>query len=111
MTILLSRRLHLFAAAAKELHFTRAAAQIPVTQAAVSSAVCLLEKSLDKPLFGRTKRGYSSALTITPYGELVACYAQQVAVLEQAMLDDLQNLTPAQALQKANEMKKGEGHD
>lgn len=49
--------LRAFEAAARHLSFTRAAAELSVTQAAVSHQVKGLEQRLGKPLFRRTQRG------------------------------------------------------
>lgn len=53
-----------FEAAARHLHFTRAADELAVTQAAISHQVHLLEDWLGQPLFERRGR----MLTLTPTG-------------------------------------------
>ena len=60
-----------FEAAARHLSFTRAAAELFVTQSAVSRQIRALEDDLGVPLFSRQHR----ALALTPQGEkfLLAC--------------------------------------
>lgn len=53
-----------FEAAARHLHFTRAADELAVTQAAISHQIRLLEDWLGQPLFARRGR----MLTLTPAG-------------------------------------------
>lgn len=57
-----------FEAAARLLHFTRAAEELGMTQAAVSYQIKLLEERLGVALFQRTGRG----VTLTPAGARVA---------------------------------------
>lgn len=57
--------LRCFEAAARHCNFTQAAAELCVTQGAVSQQVKQLEQWLDRPLFLRTPR----ALVLTPEGE------------------------------------------
>lgn len=57
-----------FEAAARLLHFTRAADELGMTQAAVSYQVKLLEERLGTALFQRTGRG----VVLTPMGERIA---------------------------------------
>ena len=57
--------LRCFEAAARHCNFTQAAAELCVTQGAVSQQVKHLEQWLDRPLFLRTPR----ALVLTPEGE------------------------------------------
>ena len=56
--------LRVFETAARHTHFTRAADELGITQAAVSRQVSVLEKWLKVPLFARKKVG----LTLTPAG-------------------------------------------
>ncbi|WP_020647883.1 transcriptional regulator GcvA [Solimonas variicoloris] len=56
-----------FEAAARHLSFTRAAAELSLTQSAVSRQVQALESHLQQPLFERRHR----ALALTPAGELL----------------------------------------
>lgn len=57
-----------FEAAARLLHFTRAADELGMTQAAVSYQIKLLEERLGTALFRRTGRG----VVLTPMGERIA---------------------------------------
>lgn len=57
-----------FEAAARLLHFTRAADELGMTQAAVSYQIKLLEERLGAALFQRTGRG----VVLTPVGERIA---------------------------------------
>jgi LysR family transcriptional regulator, regulator of gene expression of beta-lactamase len=79
--------LRTFEAAARHLHFTRAANELCVTQAAVSHQIKALEAQLGKPLFERTARG----LRLSDAGATLAPALQQAfAQLAQALqaLDD-----------------------
>ena len=60
--------LHAFEAAARHLSFTRAAAELGVTQGAVSQRIKALEARLGAPLFRRMTR----PLALTPDGEALA---------------------------------------
>ncbi|WP_086829901.1 LysR family transcriptional regulator [Allokutzneria sp. NRRL B-24872] len=61
------RLLRHFVAAAEELHFTRAAARVCLTQQALSRDIARLEMALGKPLFARSTRRVS----LTSDGELL----------------------------------------
>jgi len=69
-------RLEVFEAAARNLSFTRAAAELHLTQSAVSRSIALLEERLGFALFERRHR----ALLLTERGQ--ALYAAAVAALE-----------------------------
>jgi LysR family transcriptional regulator of beta-lactamase len=72
--------LNVFATAARHLNLTRAADELCVTQAAVSSQVKLLEQQLGKRLFLRTARG----LQLSDEGALLAASLQEAF----AQIDD-----------------------
>lgn len=69
-------RLEAFEAAARNLSFTRAAAELSLTQSAVSRAIASLEERLGFPLFERRHR----ALLLTERGQ--ALYAATTELLE-----------------------------
>jgi len=69
-------RLEAFEAAARNLSFTRAAAELSLTQSAVSRAIASLEERLGFPLFERRHR----ALLLTERGQ--ALYAATMELLE-----------------------------
>ena len=69
-------RLEVFEAAARNLSFTRAAAELSLTQSAVSRAIASLEERLGFPLFERRHR----ALLLTERGQ--ALYAATIELLE-----------------------------
>lgn len=60
--------LHVFETTARRLSFTRAAAELHLTQAAVSRQIRQLEEALDQPLFIRMHR----RVELTPVGERLA---------------------------------------
>ncbi|MQT00029.1 LysR family transcriptional regulator, partial [Streptomyces jumonjinensis] len=68
------RLLRAFAAVAAELHFTRAAARLYITQQALSRDVRRLERELGAELFIRTTR----QVTLTAEGERLLPYARRV---------------------------------
>jgi DNA-binding transcriptional LysR family regulator len=70
-------RLEVFEAAARNLSFTRAAAELHLTQSAVSRAIASLEERLGFAVFERRHR----ALLLTERGQ--ALYAAALAALEQ----------------------------
>lgn len=69
-----SRDLRYFVAVAEELHFTRAAQRLFVSQPALSKQIRLLEKHLDAALFARDRR----TVRLTPVGEALLPHAQRV---------------------------------
>jgi DNA-binding transcriptional LysR family regulator len=69
-------RLEVFEAAARNLSFTRAAAELALTQSAVSRAIASLEERLGFPLFERRHR----ALLLTERGQTL--YAATIELLE-----------------------------
>ncbi|QYJ75118.1 LysR substrate-binding domain-containing protein [Shewanella sp. FJAT-52076] len=75
------RALQVFEAAARHLHFSRAAEELCLTQSAVSHQVRALEQHLGQSLFSRRGR----ELTLTPKGE-------QLFLAVQSALDGLDSL-------------------
>lgn len=80
-------QLRIFVAVAEELHFTRAARRLRLTQPAVSSAIATLEQAHQVPLFHRIGRSVS----LTEAGRLLVPQARlilrQVAGAEQQLAD------------------------
>ncbi|WP_216911085.1 LysR family transcriptional regulator [Nocardia noduli] len=74
-----SRDLRYFLAAAEELHFTRAAESLFITQPALSKQIASLERELDARLFVRRRDG----VTLTAAGEALVEYARQIIELDQ----------------------------
>ncbi|WP_067672646.1 LysR family transcriptional regulator [Nocardia miyunensis] len=74
-----SRDLRYFVVAAKELHFTRAAESLFITQPALSKQIASLERELDARLFIRRRDG----VALTPAGEALVEYARQIIDLDQ----------------------------
>ncbi|OLL72309.1 LysR family transcriptional regulator YnfL [Pseudonocardia sp. Ae168_Ps1] len=68
------RQLRMFLTVASELHFSRAAARMHVSQPALSQQVRTLEKALGTPLFDRTSR----ATELTPAGRVLLEAAPRV---------------------------------
>jgi DNA-binding transcriptional LysR family regulator len=68
------RDLRYFVAVAEELHFTRAAERLFVSQPALSKQLRMLERQLGAPLFDRGREG----VRLTPVGEALLPYARQV---------------------------------
>lgn len=66
--------LHYFWAVAKEGHLTRAAAQLHVSQSALSAQIRQLEEQLGQPLFERRGR----SLLLTESGRLALSYAESI---------------------------------
>jgi LysR family glycine cleavage system transcriptional activator len=77
--------IRIFEAAARLKSFTRAAAELGVTQAAVSWQVKALEQRLDQPLFRRLPR----EVELTPSGERLARAATEAMSLLRTALEDL----------------------
>jgi DNA-binding transcriptional LysR family regulator len=67
-------QLKYFLEAARELNFTKAAANLGVTPSAVSRSVSLLENSVKRPLFARSKR----RVTLTVFGETLKARAERI---------------------------------
>ncbi|PWG07304.1 LysR family transcriptional regulator [Streptomyces sp. V2] len=68
------RDLRYFAAVAEELHFTRAAERLFVSQPALSKQIRMLERQLGAPLFERDRQG----VRLTPVGAALLPHAHQV---------------------------------
>jgi len=68
------RDLRYFVAVAEELHFTRAAERLFISQPALSKQVRMLERQLGAPLFERGRDG----VRLTPVGEALLPHARQV---------------------------------
>jgi DNA-binding transcriptional LysR family regulator len=66
------RDLRYFVAVAEELHFTRAAERLFVSQPALSKQVRMLERQLGAPLFDRDRRG----VRLTPVGQALLPHAR-----------------------------------
>ncbi len=74
-----SRDLRYFVVAAKELHFTRAAESLYITQPALSKQIASLERELDVKLFIRQRDG----VALTPAGKALVDYARRIIDLDQ----------------------------
>lgn len=84
--------LRVFAAVAETGNVTRAAAQLRVSQPAVSKQLAEFEASLDLPLFDRLPRG----MRLTAAGELLAGHASRLLACEAAAehaLEEFRGLT------------------
>ncbi len=68
------RDLRYFVAVAEELHFTRAAERLFISQPALSKQIRMLERQLGAPLFDRGREG----VRLTPVGEVLLPHARQV---------------------------------
>ena len=77
-------QLRYFLEAARELNFTRAAGTLGVTPSAVSRSVALLERSVRRKLFARTKR----RVALTVFGETLMARAERIFdEVERAAID------------------------
>src|ERR1700678_3174288 len=88
------RDLRYFVAVAEELHFTRAAERLFISQPALSKQIRALERTLGAPLFDR--RG---EIQLTPAGEALLPQARRVLGEWDAALDAVEQ---AKATQQAN---------
>src|SRR5580704_65144 len=68
------RDLRYFVAVAEDLHFTRAAERLFISQPALSKQIRMLERQLGAPLFDRGREG----VRLTPVGEALLPHARQV---------------------------------
>ena len=68
------RDLRYFVAVAEELHFTRAAERLFISQPALSKQIRMLERQLGAPLFFRGRDG----VQLTPVGQALLPYAREV---------------------------------
>ncbi|WP_155592867.1 LysR family transcriptional regulator [Lysinibacillus cavernae] len=78
------RHLHYFMAVCEELHFTKAAEKLGISQPTLSQQVRVLEEELDMPLFDRIGK----KIVMTEAGTLLFSYATE-------MLNTLQNVKDA----------------
>ena len=69
------RHLHYFTEAAHELHFARAAANLKVTQPALSRQIAALENELGVELFSRSNKW---KIELTPVGEVFLTEAEKI---------------------------------
>ena len=69
------RHLRYFTEAARELHFARAAANLKVTQPALSRQIAALEKELGVELFSRSNKW---KIELTPVGEVFRAEAEKI---------------------------------
>ncbi|MEV0218867.1 LysR substrate-binding domain-containing protein [Streptomyces sp. NPDC050704] len=88
-----TRDLRYFVTVAEELHFTRAAARLYVSQPALSKQVRALEGQLGAPLFERDSRG----VQLTPVGKALLPYARKVLAAWQDALDAAEGAKAEQA--------------
>jgi DNA-binding transcriptional LysR family regulator len=79
-----TRDLRYFIAAAEQLHFTRAAASLFVTQPALSKQIASLERSLEVELFVRRHDG----ITLTAAGGAFLPYARRIVDLDEQAVDE-----------------------
>lgn len=86
------RDLRYFVAVAEELHFTRAAQRLFVSQPALSKQIRLLEKSLGTPLFTRDRR----TVHLTGAGAALLPHAQRVLEAWDGALAALEELKAAE---------------
>jgi DNA-binding transcriptional LysR family regulator len=82
------RQLHYLLALAREKHFGRAAASIPVSQPTLSAAIRDLEQELGVPVVERGQRFRG----LTPEGEVVLGYAKQITSLLGEMRQSLDEM-------------------
>ena len=68
------RDLRYFVAVAEELHFTRAAESLQISQPSLSRQIRVLERNLGFPLFRRDRR----AVALTPAGESLLNRAREL---------------------------------
>ncbi|MBQ0864955.1 LysR substrate-binding domain-containing protein [Streptomyces smyrnaeus] len=86
------RDLRYFVAVAEELHFTRAAERLFVSQPALSKQIRMLERTLGTPLFERDRR----SVTLTRAGAVLLPYAQRGLAEWQAGRDAVEAVKAAQ---------------
>ena len=81
-----TRRLRVFLTVARELHFSRAAARLHLSQPALSQQVRALERDLGVPLFTRTSR----RVELTAAGEALVQAAPRVLYEQERAVDAVQ---------------------
>ncbi|MEV6963900.1 LysR substrate-binding domain-containing protein [Hamadaea sp. NPDC051192] len=101
------RDLRYFVAVAEELHFTRAAERLFVSQPALSKQVRLLEKTLGAALFERDRR----AVRLTDAGAALLPHARRVLDSWAAGLAELAEITAAEQNQLTVGMSTSPGRD
>jgi len=72
------RDLRYFVTVAEELHFTRAAERLFVSQPALSKQIRMLERQLGAPLFERGSSAPATGVRLTPVGEALLPHAREV---------------------------------
>lgn len=83
------RELRYFAAVAEELHFTRAAERLHVSQPALSKQIRTLERELHAELFARDRQG----VRLTAAGEALLPHARAVLAAWEAGRADVERVT------------------
>jgi DNA-binding transcriptional LysR family regulator len=86
------RDLRYFVAVAEELHFTRAAERLFVSQPALSKQIRMLERQLGAPLFERDRQG----VRLTPVGTALLPHARDVLARWSAAEDAVARATAEQ---------------
>ncbi|MEU8873771.1 LysR family transcriptional regulator [Streptomyces javensis] len=86
------RDLRYFTAVAEELHFTRAAERLFISQPALSKQIRMLERQLGAPLFVRDGR----SVRLTPVGAALLPHAQQVLAAWDAARDAVEQAKAGQ---------------
>src|SRR5690606_6554880 len=86
-------RLKVFYTAAQKLSFTKAAAELFITQPAVTRNISELEQQLGSTLFNRK----GNTLSLTPAGELLLRYAEKIFDTYAAFENELAELTNVDA--------------
>ncbi|MBH0779795.1 LysR family transcriptional regulator [Nocardia bovistercoris] len=84
-----TRDLRYFVVAARELHFTRAAESLFITQPALSKQIASLERELDAQLFIRRRGG----VALTAAGEALLGYAQKIIELDKEARHEVRRAT------------------
>ncbi|WP_410599574.1 LysR family transcriptional regulator [Amycolatopsis sp. lyj-90] len=82
------KQLRYFLAVAEELHFSRAAQRVGITQPALSSQIQQLENELEVVLINRTSRQVS----LTEYGEALLSHAQHVLAASDSTVQHIRDM-------------------
>ncbi|WP_374713154.1 LysR family transcriptional regulator [Symbiobacterium terraclitae] len=80
--------LEIFCTVAKHGSMSRAAAELHLSQPAISQRLRALEEQYGLPLFRRTNRG----VELTPAGETLSRYAQRILRLERSLQEEMESL-------------------